>query len=324
MPPLRKPFCLAVQVTQAVMWLAAQGMSQCRLRLRARLALAAEHLFFHKQVALYQARAAPSQHQMNATRLTLVWLSYGFDWPPALTIVRPATFKRWRRQGWRLVWKMPSRPGRPPIPPELQVLIRRMARENLTWGQQRMANELLLKLGLRVSPRTVRQYMPRDGVGGPGQRGQSQRWSTCIRNHAKGLIVSGVGAEIARGMPVVFAHMIRLVQWWRKRRHRPALSAAAPRHGAVVARLGSPRALGNVTPLHRAAGMRGVKRGPPARGPSRQQHPVPVAHALPGERSDVRVVPAESCWRSFTSPPVRGVQAAISGAIRSAPLPSAA
>ena len=31
-----------------------------------------------------------------------------------------------------------------------------MATENPIWGEERIANELLLKLGLRVSPRTVR------------------------------------------------------------------------------------------------------------------------------------------------------------------------
>ena len=36
------------------------------------------------------------------------------------------------------------------IPEELRQLIRRMARENPLWGQERIANELLLKLGLRV------------------------------------------------------------------------------------------------------------------------------------------------------------------------------
>lgn len=112
---------------------------------------------------------------MHATRLTLVWLSYWCDWQPALTIVQPATFTRWRRQGWCLVWMSPSTPGRPPIPPELQALIRRMAQEHITWGQQRIANELLRKLGLRVSPRAVRKYMPSDGVGGPGQRCHAQR-----------------------------------------------------------------------------------------------------------------------------------------------------
>jgi hypothetical protein len=29
------------------------------------------------------------------------------------------------------------------------------------WGEERIANELLLKLGLRVSLRTVRKYMPK-------------------------------------------------------------------------------------------------------------------------------------------------------------------
>lgn len=36
------------------------------------------------------------------------------------------------------------------IPAELQVLIRQMARDNPTWGQERITNELLIKLGLRV------------------------------------------------------------------------------------------------------------------------------------------------------------------------------
>ena len=45
-----------------------------------------------------------------------------------------------------------------------------MARDNPTWGQERIANELLLKLGLRVSPRTVRKYLPKRLDRGPGQR----------------------------------------------------------------------------------------------------------------------------------------------------------
>jgi hypothetical protein len=37
-------------------------------------------------------------------------------------------------------------------------LIRRLAAENPTWGQQRIADELLLKLQIRLSPRTVAKY----------------------------------------------------------------------------------------------------------------------------------------------------------------------
>ncbi len=48
---------------------------------------------------------------------------------------------------------MESPTGRPPIPADLQRLIVTMARANPTWGEERIANELLLKLGLAVSPR---------------------------------------------------------------------------------------------------------------------------------------------------------------------------
>jgi transposase InsO family protein len=64
----------------------------------------------------------------------------------------------------------------------------RMALENPTWGQERIANELLLKLGLQVSPRTLRKYMPNHCVGRPGKRRQTQRWSTLIHNEAKGIV----------------------------------------------------------------------------------------------------------------------------------------
>ena len=36
-------------------------------------------------------------------------------------------------------------------------LIAEMAVANITWGEERIAHELLVKLGVRVSPRTVRK-----------------------------------------------------------------------------------------------------------------------------------------------------------------------
>ena len=46
-----------------------------------------------------------------------------------------------------------------PLGKELRELIRRMAGQNPAWGQERIANELLLKLGLQVSPRTVGTHL---------------------------------------------------------------------------------------------------------------------------------------------------------------------
>jgi hypothetical protein len=52
------------------------------------------------------------------------------------------------------------RSGRPRVPPKLRQLIKDIALANRTWGEERIAAELLLKLGIRVSPRTARRYMP--------------------------------------------------------------------------------------------------------------------------------------------------------------------
>jgi putative transposase len=150
--------------------------------------LAAEILFLRKQLALYQERHVKPRRATDATRITLVWFARWFDWRPALAVVQPATLIRWHRRGFRLFWRWQSTPGRPPIPPDLQALIRRMAWENPTWGEERIANELWLKLGLRVSPRTVRKYLPKHRDYGRGKRASSQRWQTFVRNHAQAII----------------------------------------------------------------------------------------------------------------------------------------
>jgi hypothetical protein len=63
-----------------------------------------------------------------------------------------------------------------------------MTRDNFTWGEERIAHELRLKLGLRVSPRTVWNYMPQHVARGPGKRVQAQRWRTFVRNHAQAIV----------------------------------------------------------------------------------------------------------------------------------------
>jgi transposase InsO family protein len=158
------------------------------LCLRPSPALAAENLCLRKQLALYQERHTKPRRATNATRLALVWLGRWFDWRQVLAIVQPETFLRWHRKGFRMFWRWKSRPGRPRIPAELQALIRQMAHDNPTWGQERIANELLLKLGLQVSPRTVRKYMPTRLGRSPGTRIPSQRWATFVRNHAQAIV----------------------------------------------------------------------------------------------------------------------------------------
>ena len=60
-----------------------------------------------------------------------------------------------------------------------------MAAANPTWGQEHIANELKLKLGIRVSPRTVQKYLAGDC---PRRTPDpKQRWLTFVRNHASAI-----------------------------------------------------------------------------------------------------------------------------------------
>jgi putative transposase len=158
------------------------------LGLRSKSSLAAENLFLRKQLAFYQERKIKPRRTDNPTRLTLVWLSRWFDWRNALAVVTPKTFIGWHRKGFQLFWRWKCQSGRPQIPPELQHLIRKMAHENPSWGEERIANELLLKLGLRVSPRTIRKYLPKLPAAPVGKPRGDQRWSTFLRNHAQAVI----------------------------------------------------------------------------------------------------------------------------------------
>jgi transposase InsO family protein len=202
------PFRHLRQLAGMLLSLITDAVGYLGLCLRPSPALAAENLFLRKQLAMYEERQVKPARATNAIRLAMMWLSYCFDWRSALRIVEPETFISWHRKGFRWYWQWKSRPGRPPLPKDLQALIRRMALENPTWGQERIANELLLKLGLRVSPRTVRKYMPNHCVGGPGKRCPSQRWSTFIRNHAKGIIACDFCVVITTTFRILYVFVI--------------------------------------------------------------------------------------------------------------------
>ena len=116
--------------------------------------------------------------------------------------MRPATIVRWHRLGWRIFWQWKCRTGRPPIRPELRRLIRRMATENPLWGQERIAHELLVKLGMQVSPRTVSKYMPKRA---PGQPRGDQRWSTFLKNHAKAVLACDFFVAVTATFRVLYA-----------------------------------------------------------------------------------------------------------------------
>jgi hypothetical protein len=174
-----------LRVSEILIKVLAEALRWVLLAFRSSRSIQAENLFLRRQLALYVERGVKPRRIDSITRIALTILSGWFDWRDALVVVRPQTLIRWHRAGWKLFWRLKSRPGRPPIPAELQALIRRIANENPSWGEERIANELLLKLGIQVSPRTVNKYLARRPRGRP--RGDL-RWSNFLRLHAQGII----------------------------------------------------------------------------------------------------------------------------------------
>src|SRR6266851_10325183 len=185
---------------------------------RSHAQLAAENLFLRKQLALYVERQVKPRRADDATRIALVALSCLIDWRRILTVVKPDTLIRRHRKGFQLFWRWKSVPrGRPRLPADLQRLIAEMAAANRTWGEERIASELLLKLGIRVSPRTVRRYMP-SGSGskrGPG----SQAWSTFVRNHARSVLACDFFVAVTANFRMLYIFVVvevgtrRILHW---------------------------------------------------------------------------------------------------------------
>ena len=148
---------------------------------RPRSALVAENALLRQQILVLR-RAAPSRPRLHAEdRLILVFLArLNTAWRDALHVVKPDTLLRWHRDLFTLLWRHKSRRrgARGRLRVELIDLIQAMATANGLWGAERIRGELL-KLGIRVSKRTVQQYMR--SVRPRGQHGQT--WGTFLRNH---------------------------------------------------------------------------------------------------------------------------------------------
>jgi transposase InsO family protein len=156
--------------------------------IRSRSAVSAEILFLRKQLAFYQEHQIRPRRLSDSARFSLVFWSRVFDWKEALVIVKPETLIGWHRKGFKLFWKWKCRVGRPRLPGNIRQLIVRMVRENPTWGEERVAAELSVKLLILVSPRTVRSYWPSPSTPQGARRTSSQHWRTFVHNHAESLV----------------------------------------------------------------------------------------------------------------------------------------
>jgi putative transposase len=130
-------------------------------------------------------------------------------------LVTPRTLLRWHRALVRRKWRQsPGRRGRPRVQAEVRALVLRLARENPRWGHRRITGEVA-KLGLRVSPTTVRRLLARGGLG-PAPRRSGASWREFLRAQAASIVACDfftVDSVLLRRYYVLFfiAHATRRV-----------------------------------------------------------------------------------------------------------------
>ena len=152
---------------------------------KTRAVLQMENLALRHQLVVLR-RTAPKRPRLNTTD-RLFWIGISrlcADWRSWLVIVQPETVIGWHRNLFRAFWTWKIRhgkPGRPGVRKDTRELIRRMSRENPTWGAPRIHGELL-KLGIEIAESSVSKYLVR------GRRPPSQTWRTFLQNHISGMV----------------------------------------------------------------------------------------------------------------------------------------
>jgi hypothetical protein len=119
-----------------------------------------EIFILRQQVRILQRKTTKTPRISNPERILLSTLTKKFlhsseqarqRLHQVLLIFRPDTVLRWHRLLVRRKWtfRRKGNPGRPKIPPELEALIVRLAKENQRWGDEKIQGELL-KIGFRI------------------------------------------------------------------------------------------------------------------------------------------------------------------------------
>jgi hypothetical protein len=120
-------------------------------------------------------------------RICWGWLTrLGAGWRSSLLIVQPAIVLAWQRQGFQLYGRWRSRPatiGRPMMAPQLRSLLRRLARENPTWGRRLLQADRHV-LGYDVGKLTVAKSMRR------ASPRPSPTWRAFLEIHLREIVAS--------------------------------------------------------------------------------------------------------------------------------------
>jgi putative transposase len=99
------------------------------------------------------------------------------------TLVTPDTLLAWHRKLIAKKWTYARKgPGRPRIAQEITDLVLRMARENASWGYDRIQGALA-NLGHIIAPNTVKNILKRHGIDPAPERVKHTSWKNFLKAH---------------------------------------------------------------------------------------------------------------------------------------------
>lgn len=98
----------------------------------------------------------------------------------------PDTILRWHRelvaQKWDYSQRRAKKPGRRPTPEQIAQLVVQMARENPTWGYDRIQGALA-NLGHEISDQTVGNILKAHGIEPVPERKRQTTWKSFLKSH---------------------------------------------------------------------------------------------------------------------------------------------
>ncbi|MBA2480021.1 MAG: helix-turn-helix domain-containing protein, partial [Planctomycetes bacterium] len=157
--------------------------------------LIAENAYLRTEIAYYRERIPEG----TSLRLTDAWrkrfarAAAGVGWKrlgEIATVAKGATIRGWHRL--MLQGKLGRKrlgPGRPRVDDKIEALVIRMATENPTWGQLRIAGMLFMCL-IAISPRTIAAILDRHGLKPAPARTTDWSWKRFVADHMDVLVAT--------------------------------------------------------------------------------------------------------------------------------------
>jgi len=150
------------------------------------------------------------------------------------TLVTPDTILRWHRQLVAQKWDyshLRKKIGRPRMSREIVELILRMARENPSWGYDRIEGALA-KLGHKISDTTVGNILRKHGIAPAPERKRQSTWKEFLKVHCDVLGATDFTTiEVWTKGGLITIYLLFVMEVGTRRVHSRALQPIPPNRG---------------------------------------------------------------------------------------------